>query len=145
MFCYARIMLLTWIKDDNSWVWFQTDMSLWMFWNFEVLCLFGQWCRYRENRVLWNLALKLKLNNFKCNKYRIKGWPVILGVCICYVPTISIGRLRCPGHDALTMLYTLHGEVMCILGLVFMRTFESTNQFSVITCCDHSNSPAQSC
>ena len=82
---------------------------------------------------------------YSCNKYRKKGWPVISGICICYMPAIRIARLQCPGHDALTMLYTLHGEVMHISGLVFIRACESPNQCLVITCCDCPNSPRQSC
>ena len=69
---------------------------------------------------------------------------MISGVCICYTPAIGVARLQCPGCDALTVLHTLHGEVMHISGLVCMRTCESTNQCLVITCCNHPTSPAQS-
>ena len=69
-----------------------------------------------------------------------------LGVCICYTLAIaiSIAGLQCPGHDALTALYTPHGEVMHISDLVFMRTRESPNQCLVVTCCHHLTFPGQS-
>ena len=57
---------------------------------------------------------------------------------------MCIAGLQCPGHDALTTLYALHGEVMCISDLVFMRTRESPNQCLVVTYCDHSTFPGQS-
>ena len=68
----------------------------------------------------------------------------MLGICICYALAIDIARLWYPGHDTLTVLHTLHWEVMHTSGLVFMRTYESTNQCLVITCCDHPTIPVQS-
>ena len=61
---------------------------------------------------------------------------MISGICIYYAPAISVTRLLCPGHDALTAFHTLHREAIHIPGLVFMRTCDSTDQCLVITCFD---------
>ena len=57
---------------------------------------------------------------------------------------IGIAGLRCPGCDALTALYALHGEVMRISGLLLMKTCESPNQCLVVTCCENPSSFSQS-
>ena len=95
--------------------------------------------------IYWiNLSHPVNWKLCKCNKYEIKGWPVISGVGICYMLAISIAGLWCPEHDALTVFYTLHREVMHMSCLVFMRTYELSNQCLMVTCYKHSTPPSQS-